>query len=375
MIRNSNFACLPLWDSSLRGALSDQLAAILGAAAGNIVKVDCLDGGSIQQNVRVTSTSGLSFVLRTDAKTTMTMSHSREDEFHIMRLLWQLGYRHMPEPIFFSPQTDTLPAFGGYGYVEGEALGGVIVHGANRFPRWGEDVAGRLGVAMGTLHALTQCDRFVAQYKNVMGATVTANTLEGRLAVYEKQITALALGDEFLECLEKIRGQVVLFSQGDSEFPCLCHNDLRTGNYLVGLPPAAEGELIVLDWEFAALGDRREDLGWFFLPSWRFGNLHLPSGGVASASAFFAGYNQAYSGNPEKGSRASMVPHDEIRTIWLWQMLAGLRWAIIAGAQYQRMLAGEDSLDLTLTGYRLPELVAEIHMLLAHAPRAHEVIF
>ena len=119
------------------------------------------------------------------------------------------------------------------------------------------------------------------------------------------------------------------------------HRDYRTGNYLVH-----EGKLAgLLDWEFAALGNPLEDIGWICAKCWCFRHEHHIVGGVADLDDFIPAYEAA------SGRR---VPPDALR---YWQVMAHIRWAIIALQQAQRHLSGvEPSLELALTGKIVAEL-------------------
>jgi len=130
----------------------------------------------------------------------------------------------------------------------------------------------------------------------------------------------------------------------------LAHRDYRTGNYLVDA-----GRLTgVLDWEFAGWGDPREDIGWFTARCWRFGAAEREAGGIASLDPFLRGYESA------GGRRISRSELD------YWQVMAHVRWAVIALQQAQRHLAGgERSLELALTGRIVHELEYEVLQLIA----------
>ena len=121
----------------------------------------------------------------------------------------------------------------------------------------------------------------------------------------------------------------------------LCHCDYRTGNYLVD-----EGELSgILDWEFASWSDPLEDIAWFCARCWRFGQLHQEAGGMGSRGAFYKGYERI-SG---KSINTDVIPY--------WEIMATVRWAIIALQQGHRHTSGEQtSLELALTGRMVPEM-------------------
>ena len=124
----------------------------------------------------------------------------------------------------------------------------------------------------------------------------------------------------------------------------LIHRDYRTGNYLVDAGRTSG----VLDWEFAGWGDPREDLGWFTARCWRFGGVDREAGGIAPLEPFLRGYESV------AGHRPSRADLD------YWQVMAHLRWAVIALQQAQRHRSGgERSLELALTGRIVDELEYE----------------
>ncbi|MDX1515175.1 MAG: phosphotransferase, partial [Gammaproteobacteria bacterium] len=107
----------------------------------------------------------------------------------------------------------------------------------------------------------------------------------------------------------------------------------------------------ILDWEFAAWSDFHEDIGWFCARCWRFGRYDREAGGMGSREAFYRGYE-----------RASGAEIDR-EAVYYWEVMAAVRWAVIALQQAERHLSGEeDSLELALTGRMVPEM--EIDMLL-----------
>jgi aminoglycoside phosphotransferase (APT) family kinase protein len=131
--------------------------------------------------------------------------------------------------------------------------------------------------------------------------------------------------------------------------PVLCHRDFRTGNYMLdGI--ALTG---ILDWEFSGWGDPHEDIGWFCSKGWRFARPDRDAGGIADRAPFYRGY--------ESESGRSLDP----RRVFFWEVLASIRWAVIALQQSDRyMIGGERNLDLALTGRRASECELEILMLL-----------
>jgi aminoglycoside phosphotransferase (APT) family kinase protein len=131
----------------------------------------------------------------------------------------------------------------------------------------------------------------------------------------------------------------------DCPAPTLVHRDFRTGNYMVD----AHGLTAILDWEFAGWGDPMQDIGWFCAECWRFGKPALEAGGIASRATFYRGYCT------ESGRSI-----DEA-AVRYWEVMAHLRWAVIALEQGYRHVSGrEPSLELALTGRMVPELERSI---------------
>ncbi len=125
----------------------------------------------------------------------------------------------------------------------------------------------------------------------------------------------------------------------------LIHADFRTGNFMV-----EEGRLVaVLDWEFARYGNPLEDLGWFLARCWRHGRWEREAGGIGSRAAFLDAYEAAAPGPLER----ALIP--------LFELLATLRWAVIALMQARRHYSGEEpSLELALTLHVVPTLERDI---------------
>jgi len=139
----------------------------------------------------------------------------------------------------------------------------------------------------------------------------------------------------------------------------LCHRDFRTGNYMLdGAKLTA-----ILDWEFAGWGDPDEDIGWLCCKGWRFGRLDREAGGIAERAPFYRGYES------ESGRRL------DPERVKFWEVMANLRWAVIAMQQSDRfLLGGARSLSTAITGRRATECELELLMLLdpaGAAERAH----
>ncbi|MGE0259943.1 MAG: phosphotransferase family protein [Alphaproteobacteria bacterium] len=148
--------------------------------------------------------------------------------------------------------------------------------------------------------------------------------------------------------------------------PVLCHRDFRTGNYMLAPSPtfprlpgsegrgATGAELTaILDWEFAGWGDPDEDIGWFCCKGWRFARLDREAGGIAARDMFYRAYEAA------SGRR---LDPERMR---FWEVLANVRWAVIALQQSDRFLIqGARDLATAIIGRRATECDLELLMLL-----------
>ena len=129
----------------------------------------------------------------------------------------------------------------------------------------------------------------------------------------------------------------------------LCHGDFRVGNFMV-LP---EGLGSVLDWEFAHVGDPREDLGWPMVRNWRFRMDHLRLGGIAGPQEFVDRYAEL------SGRQVTLAE------IFPFEILGAVRWAIGALTQARRHLSGEErSVELAVLGRLAAEYEHEVLLLL-----------
>ncbi|MDH5750652.1 MAG: phosphotransferase family protein, partial [Rhodospirillales bacterium] len=125
----------------------------------------------------------------------------------------------------------------------------------------------------------------------------------------------------------------------------LCHRDFRTGNYLVD----ENGLTGILDWEFSGWGDFHEDIGWICAKCWRAGAWDREAGGIGEREDFYRPYEQA---------SGRTIDRDQVT---YWEVMAHVRWAVIAIEQADRYLkGGEDSLELALTAHVVPELELEV---------------
>ncbi len=333
-------------------ALARFLTETADARAARITAFEHLGGGAVQENwsfeVEIDGgpmTGHHALVLRTSAPAAIPLSHDRETEFRLLEAAHQAGVA-VPEPLFFCSNPEVIGrTFSLVRRVAGLALGSRVIRAATR-NGWGQAVARQLGRELARIHAITSRS---PRIENLVGPP-PADPARDTIAAYSDYLDGCRDAHPVLEwglrwCARRVP---------DPSDVVLCHRDFRTGNYLVD-----DGRLAaILDWEFAGWGDPAEDLGWFCTKSWRFGANRLAAGGLAPREPFVEAYEQA-SGRRLNADAMSF-----------WEVMANIRWAVIALQQCERHLSGaEASLELTLIGRRLPEIEHEILTLTAKAQR------
>jgi aminoglycoside phosphotransferase (APT) family kinase protein len=325
-------------------ARAERLIADACAAPVRLATWQRLSGGAIQENVAVEAEVGSGphagrhdWVIRMDAPSAVAVSHSRAHEFEILRTAHRAGVT-VPEPLFLC-EDEGGQAFFVMRRVPGIAAG----HRLSRDDALVPDrprLARELGACLARLHRVSPPSASLA----FLGEP-PADGARSCVADYRKGLDELgALRGEAWPALEWGLAWCARHAPAPLP-PRLLHRDYRSGNYLVH-----EGHLsAVLDWEFAGWGDPREDIGWMLARCWRFGRPDREAGGVGGAADFLAGY-----------AAEGGVAIDPAGTAY-WQVLAHLRWALIALQQAERHRSGSQvSLELALTAHIVPELEAEI---------------
>ena len=125
----------------------------------------------------------------------------------------------------------------------------------------------------------------------------------------------------------------------------LSHGDLRVGNIMFNNTSLTG----ILDWEFASWSDPLEDIGWLCARCWRYGNDNKRVGGIGELNDFINGYDEI----SKRTTNWSKLPY--------WEILATVKWALIAHQQGQRHLSDRKKrLELLLTGQKADEIEHDI---------------
>ncbi len=330
----------------LAEGLPGWLAATLGCGAVELVGAKRLSGGAIQQNwlLDLGMMGGdqrtRRVVLRTDAANSVGAGLSRVEEYAVLQTAWTGGVR-VAEPLGVEPSGDVIGRpFFLCGALGGTAVGSRIVRDPDAFG--GRDrLAEALARELAVIHTITPGPAAVAVLEEP-----AENPAQRAIARYRDDLDAMSSARPVVELALRAL-ELDLQARGEV---CFCHRDFRTGNFM-----ADEAGLTgILDWEFAGWSDPHEDLGWFCSHPWRFGADACEAGGLVPRDRFLMLYRA-------QGGRAV----DPSRVAW-WELMASVRWAVIALQQADRVrVAGERSLDLALIGYRIPDIEKEILRLLA----------
>ena len=328
-------------DASTRARLAQFIAHASGARSTDVDHLERMSGGAVQQNwaLDVRNAGGgfpgeQRWVLRMDAPAAVDESLTRGQEFRVLQVMHEAGVL-APRPLWLCEDTSVAgAAFFIMERLPGVAAGHRVARDAQLVPDRAR-LARELAVNLARIHsvqpqpALDFLDTALAR-ENISHYRAYLDTLSDPYPVLEWG----------LRWCER--------NAPAAEETTFIHRDYRTGNYLV------EGGSLsgVLDWEFAAFGNPLEDVGWLFAKCWRFGQDRFPVGGVAEAADFLQQYEKA-------AGRAV-----DAFALRYWQVMAHLRWAVIALQQRERHRSGvERSLELALTGHLLSDLEQEILVL------------
>lgn len=329
------------------GALADWLAARSGADDLHLEPPVLLPGGAVQQNwaLDVDFSGGQlpghqQFALRANFQTPLPASRPKAEEFAVLQAVAVAGVT-VPEPLWLCEDAGVIgQPFFVMRRLAGETLARTLVADAARGgfgPALGEQLARELA----KVHTMSPDDARLAR----LGAPPKSSAL-AQIAQWRTWLDALAPAPNVLaDALDWLDHHA-----SHEARTCLVHRDFRSGNFLVD-----NGQLTaILDWEFAGWGDSHEDIGWFCAACWRAGGDDLEAGGLTSRDAFYRAYAAAGGGPVDAGAVA------------YWEVMAHVRWAIIARQQGARAAQGDaPQHELLEAAARVPSLERDIAALIA----------
>lgn len=331
-------------NDDIQKALEAFIKEAAGARQVTLTKTELLPGGAIQENWLIAMeidggahAGTLEAVVRTDSPSGVAASHNRAQEFALLQAAFAAGVA-VPEPLWLCSDVAVI----GRSFFVMRRIGGTAAaHRLVKEAALGGDrvvLAERLGEELARIHSIHPPQPtldFLPQYDEAPALRRIAG-YAAYLDTYPTAQPALEWGLAWLTRHAPPRREGGLV---------LTHGDFRTGNYMVD----GHGLTGILDWEFASWSDPLEDIGWFCAKCWRFGANQREAGGIGNREDFYRGYERV-SGRPVEGE-----------LVRYWEVMAHMKWAIIALQQAQRHVSGEErSLLLALTGHIVPELEYEI---------------
>ncbi len=283
----------------------------------DVLEVETISGGACQDNLRVRwSVAGGApeqVVLRSDAPSALPGSISRREEAAVLQVAAAAGVpvprvRWVGHDIVRDGATACV-----LDWVDGETLGRRVVSSAALAPAR-RRLPAQVVAALAAIHAVPPQPSLPLRGLHEDPVQLALQEVRDMEAAVPVRRPALALALRWLS-----------ENMPPTTAKTLVHRDFRTGNLMVS---PERGLVAVLDWEFARYGDPMEDLGWFCVRDWRFGQIHLGAGGLFSRAQLLHSWNEA------TGHNVSM----DVLT-W-WEVLGNVRWAASALLQGQRARAG-----------------------------------
>jgi aminoglycoside phosphotransferase (APT) family kinase protein len=326
-------------DDAARERLEHFIAGAAGARRVSISRIERMTGGAVQQNCAVDAEvaggvhAGVQrWVLRIDAPATVAASLTRSEEFRVLQVMQEANVL-APRPLWLCEDSVVLARpFFIMERVPGVAAGHKVARDARVVPDRAR-LARELAETLARIHTVRPGHTGLGFLKTTRARENIAH-YRAYLDTLAESYPVLEWGLRWCERHAPAREDVTFI-----------HRDYRTGNYLVD-----NGTLTgVLDWEFAGFGNPLEDVGWMFAKCWRFGQHQYPVGGVANAEDFLRSYEAASGRKVDAGA------------LTYWQVMAHLRWAVIALQQRERHRSAiEPSLELALTGHIVSDLELEV---------------
>ena len=257
---------------------------------------------------------------------------SLEHEFRVLEVAHAAGVR-VPAPVAYLGELDGREAFA-MGRVEGETIGRRIV-------RRPELAAAREALPLEMADELTKVHAIERGALPFLRERDVLDQFERELDSVGEPHPAIELGLWWLRA-----------HRPEPLDATVCHGDFRLGNLVV----SEHGLESVLDWEFAHVGDPREDVAWPIVRAWRFGVDELRLGGVGEVEPYLERYAEL---------TGREIPVADLH--W-WEVLGNVKWATGALTQSRRHLNGQErSVELAVLGRLAAEMEYELLDLLERA--------
>lgn len=322
-------------------ALGRWVASVLKASEVRLGEPAKMSGGAIQENwtfdalvIDGPHAGSLGLVLRTDAPSGVSLSRTRAEEHALLSVAFSAGVT-VPEPLAVDPDGSVI---GKPSYLMRRASGTANPRTLARDPALDPHrpaITERLGCELARIHAI-QPPRAELEF---LGADLSPPAGR-RIMEFLEQLDALPHPYPVLEWA------IRWLQRNAPKRPAsvLGHGDFRCGNLMVD-PTEGPQVTAVLDWEFASWSDPLEDIGWLCARCWRFGADARTVGGIGELEDFRRGYE------------AGAGPTLDWAELPYWEVLATVRWAIIALHQGERHLSGREfSMELALTARKVAEM-------------------
>ncbi|WP_225215816.1 phosphotransferase family protein [Acinetobacter pecorum] len=297
-----------------------------------------LSGGAIQENWAISGKldqEDYEIVLRKNAATVVDASSGRQQEYELLKRLYELNIC-VPQPLLFEKKDNFLNSeFFVMNKISGVAEGHKLVR-LNQ-PDLQCKILQDIGHKLAAIH-LIESD---PEIERIIQKPPKENYLNQLTEDLHEQLLKLREPRPILEFALSWMKQ----EQPETDDLVIVHGDYRTGNIMIDHDHVSG----ILDWEFTHWGDRREDIGWFTSKCWRFGKEAQVAGGIGSYKDFMQAYSQVSD---------IYIPEFELK---FWHVLSHVRWAIIAIQQANRNLSNaRPSLELALTAFLVPQLEKNI---------------
>jgi aminoglycoside phosphotransferase (APT) family kinase protein len=294
-----------------------ELAARLGCPIETML---LLPGGASKEAWAVDAAGEPLLVRRAGVGVIYEHTLSLADEFAVLEAAFEAGVR-VPRPVAYLGELGGRESFA-MERVGGETIGRRIV----RTPPPGLAVA--MAEELAKIHAIPP-----ERVPFLRGGAILER-VEHELDAIEEPHPAIEYGLWWLRTYASEPRQAVV-----------THGDYRIGNVVV----SERGLEYLLDWEFAHVGDPREDLGWPLIRAWRFGADGKRFGGVDAVEPYLGRYNEA-SGRD--------IALDEL---YWWEVLGNVRWAVGCLTQCRRHLRSQDrSVEYAVLGRLAAEMELEL---------------